>query len=143
MRNKFVNLFFQDLTLSLKIIAVAFLVVLCLLLNKATLHKELETARLRRDNALAQELARQIPGLEKKIEILQEKGKIIGILPRKINFVLSGIFIKDGKPIALIGDNIYQKNDTINGFTILDITSQAVIIEEEATKQKREVRLPK
>lgn len=129
--------------MSLKIVAVALLVVLYLFLQKGAVLKELKAARLQRDKALAQELARQIPGLEKKIEILQEKEKITGTLPRKINFVLSGIFIKDGNPAVLIGKNIYQKNDTIDGFTISDITSYAVILEDQATKQKTEVRLPK
>ncbi len=129
--------------MSLKIAAVVLFAAIYLFLQKGAILKELETARLRRDKALAQELARQIPGLEKKIEILREKGKIIGILPRKINLVLSGIFIKDGKPVALIGENIYQKNDMIDGFMILEITLNGIVLEDQATKQKREIRLPK
>ena len=146
MRNKFINLLFQDLSLSLKIIVVALLVALYLFLQKGIFLRESEAARWRQDNALAQQLARQIPGLEKKIEALSallEKGKIIDNIPPKINLVLSGIFIKDGKPVALIGENIYQKNDTVEGFTISDITFGAVILEDHATKEQRELRIPR
>lgn len=146
MRNKFINLLVQDLSLSLKIIAVALLAPLYLFLQKGVFLRELEAARWRQDKALAEQLARQIPGLQKKIEALSallEKGKIIENLPLKINLVLSGIFIKDNKPVVLIGENIYQKNDTVEGFTISDITSTAVILEDQATKEERELRLPK
>lgn len=142
MRNKFINLFFQDLNLSLKIVIVLLLAALYFFLQWGSPLKRLEADRLRQDRTLAQELARQIPALEKKVAAFRERGKTIGNLSRKINFVLSGIFIKDGNPVALIGENIYQKNDTVDGFTISGITSTAVILEDQATKEKRELRLP-
>jgi hypothetical protein len=140
MRNKFINLFFQDLYLSLKIVAIVFLATFYFFLQKGAILKKLEAARLRQDKVSAQELARQIPGLEKKLDVLREKGIVRS---RKTNFILSGIFIKDDKPVALIGENIYQKNDTIDSFMILEITLNGIVLEDQSTKEKREVRLPK
>lgn len=141
MGNKFINLFFQDLNLRLKIVAVVLLTALCLFLQRGALLKKLEAARLGQDKILAQELAKKIPGLEKQLEALRKEGNAIGLLPRNINFVLSGMFIKDGEPVALINDNVYQKNDIIDGFVILEITARAVILEDIVTKKKRELNL--
>lgn len=128
--------------MSLKVAAVVVFTTLYLFLQRGAFLKQREADTLQQDKTLAQELARQIPELEKKLGAFQERGKIVTSLPLKINLVLSGIFIKDDKPIVLIGEDIYQKNDTVNGFTILEITPYAIILEDKATKEKSEVRLP-
>lgn len=143
MRNKFVNLFLQELNLSLKIGVVLLLIVLFFFFQKKARLNGQEIARLRQDKIAAQNLEKQIPGLEDKLKGLEAKSKAVGILKPKANFVLKGIFTKDGQSVALIDNHIYQKNDVISGFIITSITSNTVTIGDPATGEQSKIQLPK
>ena len=142
MRNKFINLSLQELNLDLKAIAVLLLVIFSLFFQKNIRLKKQEIVRLNQDKITAQSLEKQIPALEAKLISLEAQGKRVAALKSKVNLVLKGIFIKDGKSSALINDDIYQKNDTVSGLIITAITSKSVTFEDPATGEQGKIQLP-
>ncbi len=142
MRNKFINLFLQELSLDLKIGAVLLLIIISLSFQKNARLKGEEVVKLRQDKIKVQNLEKQIPGLEDKLKGLEVRSKAVGMVKSKANFVLKGIFTKDGQSAALIGDDVYQKNDMISGFIITSITSNTVTIGDPATGEQSKIQLP-
>ena len=143
MKNKFINLFLQELNLDLKMGAVLLFIILSLFFQKNMRLNGEEVVKLRQDKITAQNLEKQIPGLEDKLKGLEAESKAVGILKRKVDFVLKGIFTKDGQSAAIIGNDVYQKNDVISGFIITSITSNTVTIEDPATGEQSKIQLPK
>lgn len=134
MRNKFINLFLQELNLDLKIGVVLLLIVLSFSFQKNMHLKRQEIVRLREDKITALSLEKQIPALEAKLKTMETQGKAIG--------ALKGIFIKDGKPSALINNDIYQKNDIVSGLIITVITSKSVTLENPDSGEQGKLQLP-
>lgn len=142
MKNKFVNLLLQELSFGLKICALLLFIILSLFFQKDARLKAEEAAKLQRDKITAQNLERQIPGLEDKLKGLEEKSKTTAILKSKANFVLKGIITKDGQSTALIEDDIYQTNDPISGLIITSITSNTVTFKDQRTGEQSKMQLP-
>ena len=142
MRNKFVNLFIQELSLDLKIGALLLLVIFSLSFQKNIRLKKQEIVQLRQDKLTAQSLEKQIPELEAKLKALEVERKAVSALKSKANLVLKGIFIKGGASAAIINNEIYQKNDTVSGLLITVITSNTVTFEDPATGEQSKIQLP-
>ena len=142
MKNKYINLLFQELSFSLKAGAVILLIIFSLFLHKGMGSKRMKIAELRQDKAMAQELERQIPVLEEKLKTLEVKGEASVALKRNVKLVLTGIMTKSGESSALINDEIYQKNDTVNGLVITEITSNTVTLQDPFTAEHTKIQLP-
>jgi len=143
MKNKFINLLFQEPNFSLKIGAVILVVILSLFLHRGMGSKRAEITKLLQDKETAQKLEQQIPALEEKIKALEVKGKEVKALKRNVSLVLKGILMtKNGEPGALINDGIYQKNDKVSGLIITKITSNTVTLEDPLTAEQVKIQLP-
>lgn len=66
-----------------------------------------------------------LPQREKEKSILREEG---------FSFSLSGIVWKEGAPLALIDDYIVRKGETLEGYTVANITQDRVILEQDGKK---------
>ena len=66
-----------------------------------------------------------IPQREKEKSILREEG---------FSFSLSGIVWKEGVPLALIDDHIVRKDEILEGYTVVNITQDGVILEQDGKK---------
>ena len=141
MKNKFINLLFQEPNFSLKLSAVILLVIFSLFLHRGMGLKRAEIKKLRQDKVMAQKLKKQIPALEEKLKALEVKGEATVALKRNVNLVLKGIFTKNGESAALINDDIYQKNDIVSGLMITAITSNTVTFQDPLTAEQSKIQL--
>jgi len=143
MRNKFINLLLQELSLDLKICTVFLFIILSVFFLKNMRLKTKEVAKLHQDKITVQNLEKQIPGLGDKLKDLQARGKMAGSLSLrpKANFVLKGIVTKEGESVALIGDDICKKNDTISGFIVTSITPNTVTLADPVTGEQNTIQL--
>jgi hypothetical protein len=141
MKNKFVNLLFQEPSFSLKVGALILFIMSSLFLYKGLGLKRTEITKLCQDKAMAQELKMQIPASEERIKALEVNKRTSGA-KRNESLLLKGILTKGGESAALINDNIYQKNDMISGFIITAITATTVILEDPLTAEQRIIHLP-
>lgn len=142
MKNKFINLLFQEPDFSLKTSAVILLVIFSLFLYKGLGLKRVEITKLRQDKVMVQELEKQISLLEEKIRAFEVDGKVARALKRNVSLVLKGILIKDGESAALINNDIYQKNDVVSGLIITAITSNTVTFQDPLTAEQSKIQLP-
>lgn len=110
----------------------AIIVILVLLWNQYTLRKK-EIGPLKEK----QKLVAQIPAMEAKLKSIKEV-----VQPEKFNFVISGIYIQDGVPMVVSGDNFYREGDSVDSYVISKITFNSVVLEEKDTHLKKELVLP-
>jgi hypothetical protein len=141
MKNKFINLLFQEPNFSIKLGAVILLVIFSLFLHRGMGLKRAEIKKLRQDKVMAQKLKKQIPALEEKLKALEAKGEATVALKRNVNLALKGIFTKNDESAALINDDIYQKNDIVSGLMITAITSNTVTFQDPLTAEQSKIQL--
>jgi len=142
MRNKFLSLILEERILSLKIGAILFLSIISIFLQRSALLNKQELVRLLKDKVTVQDLARQIPSLEEKLRSLQAQKEVSGDLKPRVGLSLKGILIKGGQSVALINDDIYQKNDMVAGYMITSISTNTVTLEDPATGEESKLQLP-
>lgn len=138
MRNRFINLFIRESGFRLKIVIILIIVFILFWLGQKIQLKVNELVGLRREKARIEKLIAQVPQLEEKLKGLRSQPPE----PQKINFVLSGIFIQNNIPVALIGENFYHRNDSLDGFIITKITSNSIILKDKSTGQAITLYLP-
>ncbi|MCX5703918.1 MAG: hypothetical protein NT066_05460 [Candidatus Omnitrophica bacterium] len=142
MRNRAINLFIQDHPFQVKLITILVIAFLQFLLLKEIQVQGFKLLKLRQELSQAKEALQEVPRLEEKVRILEEKAVILQSQPKEISFALKGIFIQDNTPIALIGEDMYRENDSINGFVIAEITPNYVVLEDKATQLQSILRIP-
>jgi len=142
MKNKFINLLFQEPGFSLKLSAVILLVIFSLFLTKAKVLKRAEIIRLTQDQAKAGELKIQIPALEERLKALEVKTEATVVLKPQVNLVLKGVLTLDGESAAIINNDIYQKGDTVSGLIITAITANTVTLQDPITAEQTKIQLP-
>ncbi len=142
MKNKFINLLFQEPGFSLKVATVILFVIMSFFLNRGLGLKRIELSKLCQNKLKAQELAKQIPALEEKLKEFEVKGKAVEILKRNVDLFLKGILTKDGESVALINNEMYHKNDMVSGFIITAISSNTVTLQDPLTAEQSKIQLP-
>ena len=142
MKNRWINFFIQDRSLQLGIVALLALVFLSSWLYKDLGARQVRLAKLKQELAKANQTLKEIPQLEERLKALQEKAVIAEARPKEINFALRGVFIQENAPVALIGEDMYRENDSIDKFIITKITPNYVVLEDKTTQQQSILRIP-
>ncbi|MCK4245048.1 MAG: hypothetical protein KAX20_05430 [Candidatus Omnitrophica bacterium] len=91
--------------------------------KKPSLSKEIEEMQLARWKQNWKRDPFLLPADEKKKSILKE-----------FSFSLSGIIWKEKEPLALIDDYIVREGDTVEGYTVVKIAQDKIILEEAGKK---------
>jgi len=92
----------------------------------------------------AKQLIAKIPEFEKKVKLLEQRTKNIKTKSedKKQELVLNGIFIQDNKPVALISQNICFENDPVEGFTVIKINTNSVVLKNSITQEEKTLSFP-
>lgn len=132
MKNKYVNLLKEEPGF------IVTAVIVLLLFAGTKIAWSLQKAKEKDIVKIKQELAlvAQIPQMEKQLADLQPRPQ-----PKK-GLAINGIYIQDNHhPIALIGEQMYEENDTVQGFIIAKITADSVILIDKDTKAEQVIYL--
>ena len=92
-------------------------------------------------------LVKQIPDMENQIrafsvQLLQPYQVSSGDLLTVKNYLLKGTTIKDGLPVALIDEQIYNEGDRLGRYQIVKISEGNVTLEDIETKETKQLFLP-
>lgn len=97
--------------------------------------KEIEKLREQKKMvALIPQMKEKIEKYELSHQVFQKEQEQQKSLP-----VVNGIYIKDGIPSVLIGEEVYSKGENVNGYIICDVTSKSVILQDLEDGRKKEV----
>jgi type II secretory pathway component PulC len=141
MRNKYLNLIFGDTQFGFRLIAALFiLLALFIAQNKIKAgRKNLDVLLQEKQQVLL--LSARIPELQTRVGMLQEKVKALEKQPRKITFALKGVIINKKEPTVLINNDFYGEKDTVDGFVVIKIKPNSVILRDQTTGAVTEVPL--
>ena len=143
MNNKLINLLIQDRKFQLKAATILIIAFTLFTLLKLVQAQALRTEKLRQELSQANQLLQDMPILEARLKALHEAKSLEARQPKAGNEpAFKGIFIQDNAPVALIGEELYKENDSVGRFTIIKITPQYIIVEDNDTLQQATLSLP-
>lgn len=92
----------------------------------------IELAELKKEKALVL----MVPELEKQLKSKEEQAPNAKLPTKEGNFVLTGIFLKGERKIAMINGKICFEGDALNGYLISKISPKAVILRNVSTAKE-------
>jgi len=142
MRNRVINLFVQGVSFRLRTVIILIILYLVFLSWEAIQSQDIEMVNLNQKLMQAKATVAQIPQMENQLKALQEHVGSLQSKSQKVDFTLNGILIKDNVPVALIGEDMYSENDSIDEFIVKKINSDSVILVNKRTLAEKIIRLP-
>ncbi|MBN2119960.1 MAG: hypothetical protein JW734_02750 [Candidatus Omnitrophica bacterium] len=132
MKINFLKYIFIDPAIRFRLIAIIVIIIALFYIHGQSKIQIKNLSRLRNELTEAEKLISRTPEMNKLIEDFMMQ-------PKKIKFVLRGVFLSDATPKALIGTQYYEAGDSVNDHIIKKINLNSVILEDKETGFKQEL----